>query len=322
MKRLFWTKKSATLRLTFFFIGLVILSFASIFITNTSQAASLKPVSVINSDSIKLGDIFDNVGKNADYVVGAAPQPGTDMTLNARTLFRIASALDLKWRPTNSSDQVIIRRDATVVSYDKIETSLRNSLKDKGVHGRFDLTLNSGKPSIVLPNDIGENVEVSSIKYDRTRDYFNATLVAPSAENPIKKVNVTGVINRLTMVPVLMSNLQAGDIISEADINMVEISQKDIQHNMITKKENMIGLTPRRAAYAGKYLPQGSLIKPQLVKRGESVSITFREGPLVLSAKGKALSSGAIGDRVRVSNANSSRIVDAEITGSNQVVVR
>lgn len=322
MTRLFWTKKSMTLRITFICMALIIACFLSLFVVKNAHAASLKSFSVISSDQLTLGDIFDNVERNADYVIGPAPQPGKDMTLNARTLYRIASALDLSWRPTSTSDQITIRREATVIPYDTIERNLRKSLKDKGVSGHFNLKLNNGKPSIILPFNANENVEVSDVTYDRSRDFFQATLMAPSIENPIRKIKVSGRINRLTNVPVLSVNLQNGDIIGEADIEMIEISQSELQHNMITSKDAMIGMTPRRVAYAGKFLQNGTLIKPQLVKRGDSVSITFTEGPLVLTAKGKALQSGAIGDIVRVTNAASSRTVDATVSGSNQVIVR
>lgn len=322
MVKVFWTNKSVTLRLTFLFIALAILSFASVFLANTTNAASLKSVSVVNSDRITLGDLFDNVGQNADYVIGAAPQPGEDMTLNARTLYRIASALDMSWRPQTTGDQITIRREAVVVTYNTIESQLRNALKGKGIDGAFNVKLTNGKPTIILPNNTLDNVEVSSIEYDRNRDYFTATLMAPSIDNPIEKMKVSGLVDRLTMVPVLSSTLQYGDVVGDADIQMVEISQDDIQHNMITNKDDMVGMTPRRIAPAGKFLQKGSMIKPQLVKRGESVSITFKEGPLVLTAKGKALQSGAKGDIVRVTNANSSRTVDAIVDGTNQVIVQ
>lgn len=317
----YFKEMSLTLRLTYLITSIILVGLGCFLGAKSAMAASLKPVSVVTSDTITLGDLFENVGRNEDYVIGAAPQPGRDMTLNARTLYRIASALDVSWRPTSTSDQITIRREATIVPYNSIETSLRNSLNEKGVSGRYDIKLTNGKPSIVLPRDTMENVEVSAVNYDHDKDYFTATLVAPSVENPIEKMKVSGVINRLVSIPVLSNNLQNGDIIGDNDIQMVDISQNDIQHNMITKKDDLIGLTPRRIIYAGKFIQSDSLIKPQLVGRGDSVSITFKEGPLVLTAKGKALQSGAKGDIVRVTNASSSRTVDAVIIGENQVIV-
>lgn len=318
----YWTDTSITIRLTYMMLAVSLFCIGSFIGIQKAKAASLRSVSVVTGDTLKLGDIFDNVGHNADYVIGAAPQPGKDMTLNARTLYRIASAMDLSWRPTSTNDHIIIRRDATLISYNDIQNTLRSALKEKGVHGNFNLKLNSGKPSITLPKEMEENIEITAMSYDRGRDYFKATLVAPSKENPIKKIDVSGNIERLTTVPVLNVNLQNGDVISARDIEMVEIPQYEVQHNMIANKEDMIGMTPRRMAYAGKFLQNGSLIKPQLVTRGEQVNITYAEGALTLSAKGKALQSGAKGDIVRVTNATSARTVDAVVTGQNEVIAR
>lgn len=317
-----WNKSSLTVRLTYLMMGFILLSIGCFIGAKSAMAASLKSVSVVTEDTLKLGDIFDNLQHNNDYVIGAAPQPGKDMTLNARTLYRIAVALDMSWRPSSTNDQITIRREASIISYDKIEGTLRNVLKEKGVSGRFNLKLSNGKLNIILPNNTDEQVEVSDVSYDRNKDYFKATLFAPSIDNPIKKIEVSGLITRLTSVPVLTSNLQNGDIIGENDIEMIEIEQADLQHNIIMNKKDMIGMTPRRIAYAGKFLQDGALIKPQLVTRGDNVSITFTEGPLILTAKGKALQSGAKGDIVRVTNSNSSRTVDATVTAQNQVIVQ
>ena len=193
-------------------------------------------------------------------------------------------------------------------------------MKEKGLSGAFEVKLNNGKPSLTLPNDTPETVEVLAMTYDRSNDLFNATLVAPSIENPLKKMSVTGIVDRQVMVPILSNTLQNGDIIGANDVEMVEISQHDVQNNMIMDADDLIGMTPRRVAYAGKYLQKGGFQKPQLVERGEAVFITYTRGPLVLTAKGKALQSGAKGDIVRVTNINSSRTIDATVNGTNQVL--
>lgn len=322
MLNIVWNKTSLTLRITLVLLALIMGSITLFIGARSAMAASLKPVSIINSDTLKLGDIFEGITRNADYVIGPAPQPGQDMVLNARTLYRIAVALDLPWKPTSSSDKIVIRREATVVPFHAIEKTLKQELETKGVHGNFTVSLTNGKPTIVLPQDLPENVEISSFNYDTQKDYFQASLVAPSLDNPVKKILVSGFVERLVSVPVLRGNLQRGTIIGESDIEMVEMPQKTLQHNIIMDKERLIGMTPRRIAYAGKYILAGTLERPQLVERGEKVTIMFQESPLVLTAKGKAMQSGAKGDLIRVKNTNSSRTIDAYITGENQVVVR
>lgn len=317
-----WLNTSLTVRITFVLLAIAIGSLTLLVGTRTAMAASLKSVSIITTDKLTLGDIFNGVKRNADYVIGHAPQPGKDMVLNARTLYRIAVSLDLAWRPSSSSDQIIIRREATIVSYNTIKDTLINELKNKDIDGKFNIVLNNGEPTITLPKNLLNNAEISSLRYDRQKDFFQATLVFPSIENPVEKMIVSGMVEHMATIPVLRSNLKKGDIIGANDIEFIDVPQKTLKHNVIISAEELIGLTPRRIAYAGKLMITGTLERPQLVERGDNVHITFREGPLLLTATGKALQSGAKGDLVRVTNLNSSRTIDAYITGSAQVVVR
>jgi flagella basal body P-ring formation protein FlgA len=322
MIKYFWSKTSLTFKITFVILTLITGAFITVLTAQKAMAANLKSVSVINDDVLRLGDIFDGITRNADYVIGAAPKPGQDMVLNARTLYRIAVAMDLPWRPQTTGDQIVIRREATVVSYPTIENTLRNELKKKGVQGNFKVNLNNGKPTMILPKELPEHVEISSIEYDTQKDYFKASLVAPSRENPVRKIDVNGFVERLVKVPVLRTNLRNGDIIGENDVELIEVSQKNLQHDLILDKEDLIGMTPRRFGYAGKMVLAGTLERPQLVERGDKVTIAFKEGPLLLTAKGRALQSGAKGDLIRIKNINSSRAVDAIVVGQNHVAIR
>lgn len=291
-------------------------------VVGLANAASLKSVSIVESDVLKVSDIFDGVTHNANYVIGAAPRPGEDMTLNARTLFRIAKALDLSWAPLSARDQITIRREATVISYNDIEAKIKEKIKEKGVHGNYSLSLNNGKPSFVIPASFDATVEVTQFQYDMQKDIFSATLVSPSRENPIKKMTVRGSVERLVRVPVLRSNLQNGDIITKNDIDFINVPQERLQHDVIMNEEQLIGLTPRRIAHAGKFILNGTLHRPQIVSRGEPITIEFTQGILTLTAKGRALEDGAKGDMIRVKNMDSSRTVDAIVTASNQVTVK
>jgi flagella basal body P-ring formation protein FlgA len=287
-----------------------------------ATAASLKAMSIVTTDNIMLKDLFDGVSRNANYVIGPAPQPGEDMVLNARTLYRIAIAMDLPWRPKSTADTIVVRRDATIVPYSKIESTIKKELLNEGLNGRYNLTLSGGNKSIVLAKDLPQSVEVSSIDFDPARDKFSATIVAPSIENPVKKIMVSGSVERLIQIPVLRAPLRNGMIIGQNDIDWIDMPEAELQHDTLFKGEDVIGLTPRRITYAGKPILAKELQRPQIVTRGETVTVYFKEGPLVLSAKGKALQNGAKGDLVRVTNLSSSKSFDAIITAQNEVVVR
>ncbi|MEM6812212.1 MAG: flagellar basal body P-ring formation chaperone FlgA [Pseudomonadota bacterium] len=317
-----WNNTSLALKAACLLIAIFCLGIGAMIGTKAAMAASLKPITVVEGDVLRLGDIFEGVHSNKDYVIGAAPQPGQDMVLNARTLYRIAVAMDLPWRPQTMGDQVTIRREAQIISYNQIEDQIRNSLKDNGLVGNFTIELSNGQPSIVLPNNAEQNVEVASFTFDRNKDLFDAVIVAPSTENPIRRMSIKGRVDRLVNVPVLRVALQNGDIISENDIEIIEVSEKELQHNVILDVNDMVGLTPRRIAYAGRFVLDGILERPKLIERGDRITIRYQKGALNLTAKGKALQGGAKGDIVRVSNNASSQTITAIVEGNKMVIVQ
>lgn len=317
----FWQKMELTVRILLFVVTLAISVMTLIISAQKATAATLRDVSIVNSDTLKLGDVFDGLKHNADYVLGPAPQPGQDMILNARTLYRIAVAMDLPWRPVTSTEQVTVRRAATIIPESRVQESLRSALMQEGVNGTFDIIV-SGTKDIVLPDEMPQTVAVSALRYNPQNDFFEATLVAPSLDKPLRKISVMGQVERKVSLPVLKSSLRNGDIIGASDIELINLPEKQIPRDAVLKKDTLIGMTPRHIAHAGKPLSMNDMERPQIVGRGDTVTLIFNDGSLVLTTKGKALHGGAKGDLVRVTNLNSSKTVDGYVTGEQEITVR
>lgn len=100
-------------------------------------AIGLKSNSVITSDKITLGDIFYDLKKDSDRVLGNAPAPGKDMVLDAKTLLRISLALDLEWRPTHGSENVILKRQATIIEAKQIIDTIKEKISQENSLGNL-----------------------------------------------------------------------------------------------------------------------------------------------------------------------------------------
>lgn len=318
-----WPAISIVVRIVLFVVALFAGVVTLIAGTQAALAASPKNISIVKGDSLTLGDIFNDAGQNADYVLGPSPQPGKDLVLDARALYRIASAMKLDWKPASSAEQVIVRRAATVIPSTHIEDTLRGALAEQpGINGKFTMNVNGGIDNMVLPEGMAQTVEIAAINFDPSRDMFEASLVAPSAEKPLKRMSVTGQIERIVSVPVLKNALRNGDIINAHDIDWVDIPARNVQRDMLLEEKDVVGMTPRRIAMAGKPMIASDLEQPKLVERGDTVTITFMDGALLLSTKGTAMQTGAKGDVIRVTNINSNKTLDAQVTGDREVIVR
>ncbi len=109
-------------------------------------------------------------------------------------------------------------------------------------------------------------------------------------------------------------NLRAGTVLSAADL--------------ITDSDNpaalsmFIGMEVKRSIYTGKPLSLNDVGAPTAVERNAIVMLEFVRGPLVITTEGRALDSGALGERVRIMNLTSKVILSAVITGPNKAVTQ
>lgn len=303
-------------------LSLLLFAFIMVAGAQAALAASLKPQAVLTKDVLTVGDIFDNAGRNANYVLGPAPQPGKDMVLNTSTLLRIAMAMDLKWQPASSMDQIVVTRSATLVPADRVDAILSNALRDKVIDAKFTLDTGATSLEMILPHDAAPTVEVTNVTFNQRTNRFEATVSAPSAAQPLKQMVVTGSVRAMTTIPVLRHSLRHGDIISESDLEYVDFYTAEIQPDTLLKAEDVIGMTPRRMATPGKALRVTEILAPQLISRGEMVTIILDDGPLRLTASGKAMQNGAKGDIIRIVNNSSNRSLDGIVSGSGEVIVR
>lgn len=304
---------------------LACLTFGLIFLfagARVALAETLRPVSQISDHMLRLGDIFEGLPENkANVVLGPAPQPGKEMVLTAATLMRVAQAQDLDWRPTATTDQIVIRRNATVIGKDIVEKLINEKLFENGLTGAYKLSMANSIADIVMPDTMPAQAEISKFSFNVQKDTFEATIAAPSASNPAYEMNVTGSVDRIVSLPVLKTSLKNGDIIGQGDVDFIDVLQKDVQRDYILKAETLNGMTPRRMVMAGKPIRDLELENPQIVTRGAAVTLVYKDGPMTLSARGKSMQDGARGDLVRVVNMNSNRSLEGIVTAENEITV-
>lgn len=304
---------------------LVITTFFLLAITAVSaQAQSLElrnDVSVQDS-SLRLSDIFAGLPVSEDRVLGPAPRPGKDMTLNARTLRRIAVALDLPWRPISDGDFTIIRRAATIISRGEIEDAVMHELQAMETSlGPFEASIHNTE-ELVLPESVAATMEIVDIDYNPVGRSFTAKIVAPSKDNPIKTLRTSGRIYKITKVPVLRESMNNGTRITQNDIRLIPVREDRLGADMIVSAKALIGLTPKRLIKAGDPITAQELLTPHIVERGQAVTMIYSSGSLNLTSIGKALENGAKGDLVRVVNSASSQSVEGIVTGDQEITVK
>ena len=85
--------------------------------------------------------------------------------------------------------------------------------------------------------------------------------------------------------------------------------------------DQVIGMAAKVALRNGQALRTDDLVKPQIVQRNEAVTIYYEVPGIMLTVRGKATESGAMGDVVGVLNIQSNRTVQATVIGPGRVAI-
>jgi flagella basal body P-ring formation protein FlgA len=111
-------------------------------------------------------------------------------------------------------------------------------------------------------------------------------------------------------------NIRAGALVLAADIATPK------GETALRLAANLIGLEAVHNIYRGQPITENDLRAPTIVARNEVVRMEFSKGPMTIATEGRALDQGGVGDRIRVMNLASKRVVSAVIVGASTVRTR
>lgn len=284
-----------------------------------ADAATLRGNVQVSDSQIRLGDLFDGLDSDtAEHVVAAAPEPGRRLSLDPASLGRIAAAHDVDWRPVTGADRILVERASIAIGPERIQQALADALADTGVDANLELSLDNRTLTLHLPAGVDETLLIDRLAYDPARGRITAELMVP-ATGQRQTVGARAV--EVAEIPVLNRRVMPGDIITESDIVWTTVVRDRTGGDTVTAAEELIGLTVRRGVAPNRPVRTGDVRAPIVVPRGSVVTILLQSPTMTLTAQGRALADGAVGEVIRVANSTSNRVIDAKVSSDGLVTV-
>ena len=300
------------------------LAFATLVILGSATASAapiLKSVIRVDGPQVTLGDLFDQAGDKATIAVSMAPRPGQRGLLNVSHIAMVARNNNFGWQGGTGISQVIVHRSSRIVPNSMIEQMITSALTREGLEGPLEISLRNLGLEMHVTVDTPPSVAIRDLDINRHNGYFAVTLVAPANDPHAKPVRVVGRAHRLIEIPMLVRRVDVGDIISAGDLNWVSVREIRAHRNVAMAEQDIVGMSPRRPLKVGAPIRLSDIAEPITVAKGTVVTMAVQSGVMQLTAAGRALDSGAVGDVIRVANIKSRRIVLATILTPNRVTV-
>ena len=114
-------------------------------------------------------------------------------------------------------------------------------------------------------------------------------------------------------------DIARGDTIGENDLTFVTVDGEALMSGVPTKMEEVKGMQARRVLSAGRPFRADDVRRPVVVTKGQTVTMQFAAPGVELTAMGRAMSEGGIGDTVTVQNPASYRMVSAVVVAPGAV---
>ena len=135
-------------------------------------------------------------------------------------------------------------------------------------------------------------------------------------------IYVRGTVNAYTDIPVLTQSVPRGEIVSDSDISIEKVEIRSDFDKIIVDRADIVGKQARRALGAGQPLRFSQLMHPILIERGQEVTLVSGIAGVQVRMQGKALASGAAGDRILVANERSGRRLEGVVGQDGTVKIR
>lgn len=286
-----------------------------------ADAPRLKASVSLSAPLVQLGDLVENAGHAAAKPVFRAPDPGHTGAVPVAAVLAAAERLGLEGVDTAGLEEIVVSRKARIVSAEEIETRLRDAILSRlglADEGALSLVIDQSLRDLVLDPEAEARLALDRLDMVGSSGRFRAAFSIADA-GAIGRFELDGTAYETVEIVVPARPIRRGEIVGRGDLLVEKVRRRAALADALTAPGEAIGMAARRGLQVGAPLAQADLVEPELVARGDMVTLVFRGPGLNLSVRARARQAGARGDLVTVVNLQSNRMLQGIVTGPGRV---
>lgn len=115
--------------------------------------------------------------------------------------------------------------------------------------------------------------------------------------------------------------LNKGHLINENDLKLEKIILTGLRSAYLSDSNKAVNHVLKRRVNRGSIISVNNLSKPTLIKKGDNITIIAKNNGFEISMKGIALMAGGKGDKIKVRNSKTKKIIQGIISDTQTVKV-
>jgi flagellar basal body P-ring formation protein FlgA len=290
-----------------------------------SATPSLKASATVMGDIVRIGDLVENAGAVADVPIFRAPDLGQTGSVPVASVLEAVRGHHIIGLDSRGLSAVSVTHAARAITAKDVEARILLALA-----GKYGLP-DSSNLAVVFDNEVRtiaveatatSELAVAHLSFEPRTTRFDVAFELPgSAVARRLSLRFTGSLTETFQAVVPIHEIAQGQVIKVSDLAVERRPKASSTPTTLTTIEQAQGLSTKHALRAGQVIRQADVAKPELVGRGETVTIVFEVPGILLTILGKAVEPGALGDVISVVNVQSKHTLQATVIGPGRVSV-
>ncbi len=160
---------------------------------------------------------------------------------------------------------------------------------------------------------------VAFINQDQSGMGGNISVKAQCESGNVWSVHVPAQVTIYREIAVAGRDIGRGEVISHAHIDTHVVNISNIRQAFLADAELIVGKETKRNIGKGEPFRSALLDAPTAIKRGELVTLESQAGSIKVSSSGTAMADGRVGQKIRVRNNSSERIISGVVISQGLV---
>jgi flagella basal body P-ring formation protein FlgA len=291
----------------------------------SSAGPTLKASATVMGELVRIGDLVENAGAVADVPIFRAPDLGQTGSVPVASVLEAVRGHHIIGLETHGLSEVAVTRAARAITAKDVEARILRALAGKyGLPDSINL-------AVVFDNDVRtfeveatatNELAVARLGYEPRTARFDVAFELPGSVVARRlPLRFTGSLSETFEAVVPTHEIAQGQVLNVADLAIERRPKSNLSSSTLTTIEQAQGLSAKHALRAGQVIRAADVAKPELVGRGETVTIVFQVPGIMLTIVGKAAEPGALGDVINVLNVQTKHTVQATVIGPGRVSV-
>ncbi|MEJ5300779.1 MAG: flagellar basal body P-ring formation chaperone FlgA [Thermodesulforhabdaceae bacterium] len=218
--------------------------------------------------------------------------------------------------------EIMVTRKSVNIPREEIEQAFKDYIIKHISWKPEDIDIHDIKIAGIPVVPAGERtINVSSASQELTGGNTTLTFQVMVDGRPAQTFNVTGTVDLYDDVLHVVKNIQKGTVIQAEDLMVKRAKVTDNPKDYAKKELDAVGKRALKDFAANEPVKISYVDNPIVVNKGDIVRLVVSRPGLNLTAKGEAKTDGRIGDRVKVMNLSSKKIIQGWIKDRETVIV-